>query len=602
MLFFCALLLALSLGLLPLYTLKAQNIFRFPVTETGVIAIPGEQLRSLGFQPDRVRVMGRGGMLPQKLDSAQQFTLPESPSYWEADTLFALVEGPHLWQSSPDGTLHYQHHLYSDTVFYELRPGIPQYRLQVENAALMSDEPSKDTDESPRFWRQLQTLKEERFNLLSSGRSWYSNAIFTGNRYLWNRETTGAAHSSATGRYLLQARWMGAALSPLSIEVSSDVGPVGSGQIPAIVSSPFGVQGRERMENWVFTAAAPPAELRLQPQSGHPNAALYVDHLGLFQEVRLEAELEGQLFPVDQQRPVGGPLPVGMRLWVQDFRGHWQVFGENFSAAALQKAFLQAAGRARPLPEGRRLPAAPDLLQGRPSLIIVTASRFRASAERLAQFRRSEGHQVQVISPEEVYEALHGGTRDITALRNYLAHHFQAGHLAHVLFFGKGTFDYKNRLGGFPNTVPTYTSRNSLEPLATYSSDDFFALLAPGQGEWAEGDAAEAEPLQIGVGRLPVISPAEAETVVDKLIAYSHAAPEGAWRKQMAFLVDDGDNNIHLQDAEQHSRFLEEQYPGLVQDKIYLDRFPLERRAGGRARSPEASAPSCSAGRKACSC
>ncbi|MGY6557796.1 MAG: type IX secretion system sortase PorU [Nitritalea sp.] len=587
--FFRALLLAI--GLLPFCPLQAQNVYRFPVTETGVIAIPGAQLRSLGFQPETVRIMGRGGMLPQRLDSGQHFTLSESPSLWEADTLFALVEGPHLWQSSPMGELRYQHHLYSDTLYYELRAGLPLHRLTLErgeDVAPASTEAVASSSEIPRFWLHLQTVKEERFNLLSSGRNWYSDAVFSGNRYTWSRQDQPAASPAATRRYLLQARWMGAAFSPLNVEISSDVGPVGSGQIPAIVSSPFGVQGREQVDNWEFSAAAAPSEIRLQPQSSHANAALYVDHLGLFQEVALQAGLEGLLFPKDVRNPLRGNLAMGQRLWIQDSTGRWQVFSKHFTVSAMQKAFLQVSGRAQLLPEGRRLPAAPDVLQGRPALIIVTAPRFRAAAERLAQFRRSQGLQVQVISPQEVYEALHAGTRDITALRNYLAHHFQAGHLRHVLFFGKGTFDYKGRLGGFPNTVPTYTSRNSLEPLATYSSDDFFALLAPGQGEWTEGAAATPEMLQIGVGRLPVVTQAEADAVVEKLIAYSSSAPEGAWRKQLAFLVDDGDNNIHLQDAEQHSRFLGEQFPGFVQEKIYLDRFPLERRAGGRARSPEA--------------
>jgi len=58
------------------------------------------------------------------------------------------------------------------------------------------------------------------------------------------------------------------------------------------------------------------------------------------------------------------------------------------------------------------------------------------------------------------------GNPDLNAIRNFIAWHYQqGGELKNVLILGKGTFDYKEKLGGRPNLVPIYTSRNSLNPL-----------------------------------------------------------------------------------------------------------------------------------------
>src|SRR5690606_2887043 len=106
------------------------------------------------------------------------------------------------------------------------------------------------------------------------------------------------------------------------------------------------------------------------------------------------------------------------------------------------------------------------------------------------------------------------------AIRNFLAFHYHRGNqLKNVLFLGKGTYDYKNKLGGRPNLVPTYSSRSSLNPLTTYSSDDYFGFINFGEGVWEETNQGDLR-LSIGVGRLPVINSREARNVVDKIVQY----------------------------------------------------------------------------------
>lgn len=81
--------------------------------------------------------------------------------------------------------------------------------------------------------------------------------------------------------------------------------------------------------------------------------------------------------------------------------------------------------------------------------------------------------------------------------------------------------------------------------------------------------------MEIGVGRLPVKSVEEAKIVVDKLIYYAQTQrTAGSWRRKISFVVDDGDFNIHQQDADDISEVTLKTSKDLIINKIYLDAFP----------------------------
>lgn len=92
-----------------------------------------------------------------------------------------------------------------------------------------------------------------------------------------------------------------------------------------------------------------------------------------------------------------------------------------------------------------------------------------------------------------------------------------------------------------------------------------------GKGEWEESHTGDHE-LDIGIGRIPAISPAEAAIAVDKIIQYQEA-PVGPWKRKLLFIADDGDQNIHLRDAEKHTAFLYNSHPEFELKKLYLDTY-----------------------------
>src|SRR5690606_35272715 len=116
--------------------------------------------------------------------------------------------------------------------------------------------------------------------------------------------------------------------------------------------------------------------------------------------------------------------------------------------------------------------------------------------------------------------------------------------------------------------------------LETYSSADFFGFLEDDEGEWGENSFLQNHTLDIGVGRLPVKTPAEAKVVVDKLIAYD-VNPDrfGPWRKDFVFVADDGSNSdgftsIHQSQANVLADDIEHNYPWYNTRKIFLGAYP----------------------------
>jgi hypothetical protein len=156
----------------------------------------------------------------------------------------------------------------------------------------------------------------------------------------------------------------------------------------------------------------------------------------------------------------------------------------------------------------------------------------------------------------------------------------------YLLLFGKGSFDYKNRLPNNTNLVPVYESVSSLDPLSTYTSDDFFGFLEDGEDI---NSTVIINTLDIGIGRIPAGSAEEAKAFVDKLIDYHSAGALGPWRNSLNFIADDEDGNLHLQDAEVLTATTSAIAPVFNQQKIYLDAFQQESGSAG-GRYPQANA------------
>ncbi|MFZ4547490.1 MAG: type IX secretion system sortase PorU, partial [Bacteroidales bacterium] len=138
----------------------------------------------------------------------------------------------------------------------------------------------------------------------------------------------------------------------------------------------------------------------------------------------------------------------------------------------------------------------------------------------------------------------------------------------YLLLFGDGSYDYKDKIASNTNFIPTWQSVESFDPIHSIVTDDYFGTLDNNEGK------SYTDVVDIGIGRLPVATPLEAEQAVDKIIHYSVATPKtmADWRDMVTFVADDEDDE-HVEHSEILANDLDLNYPEMNVDKVYLDSY-----------------------------
>jgi hypothetical protein len=219
--------------------------------------------------------------------------------------------------------------------------------------------------------------------------------------------------------------------------------------------------------------------------------------------------------------------------------------------------------------------------------IIIAPPEFMSAAQRLKAHRERPGPdyvKTYIADVERIFEEFSGGLLDPLAIRDYIRHARTNWVVKpnYVLLFGDGSYDYKDNLNRQTksNWIPSYQSLNSIHQIDTYSSDDHFVMMEP--GNLRPG---------LAIGRLPVNSVAQAELMVDKIVAYETTAPFGSWRNRITFVADDGltstsdEGSLHTGQSETLART---HTPNSFEKrKIFIIEYPTITSSTGR-RKPDA--------------
>lgn len=210
-----------------------------------------------------------------------------------------------------------------------------------------------------------------------------------------------------------------------------------------------------------------------------------------------------------------------------------------------------------------------------PDFLIVTHPLFIDAANRLADFRSThDGLKVLVATTDAIYNEFSSGAQDLSAIRYFCKQLYDKGasnrKFKYLLLVGDASYDYKNRIAPNTNFVPTYESSNSLSPIVSYATDDFFGFLNNGEGNSINDN------IDIGIGRIPVKTAAEATAVTEKIIYYSTNSPivNGDWRNSICFVADDKEYSVFMEQAEDLASQVSNLNSSLNIDKIYLDAYP----------------------------
>lgn len=224
-------------------------------------------------------------------------------------------------------------------------------------------------------------------------------------------------------------------------------------------------------------------------------------------------------------------------------------------------------------------------------MIIIAQPNFTTQAERVAEAHRTKDNlTVRVVTPESIYNEFSSGTPDATAYRRFMKMFYdrqtsEADAPKYLLLFGDGSFDNRKLTSAWKsvdmsNMLLTYQTEESLNQYS-YVVDDYFGFLDDANN----GEEIYEQKVDIGIGRFPVRTVAQATNAVDKVISYIENKNTGAWKNNLCFMADDGNNADrftigHMEEADSLADHLNRDHPELMIHKLYYDAYKKDKTAG----------------------
>jgi hypothetical protein len=160
--------------------------------------------------------------------------------------------------------------------------------------------------------------------------------------------------------------------------------------------------------------------------------------------------------------------------------------------------------------------------------MIIYNKLFESQAEQLRAYRQtSDNYRSYKAEIEDIYDIFGYGMENPLAVRYFVKHvndNWQLPKIKYVTLFGRGSLDPKKNKPSsayYQNLIPVYGNPPSDGYFVNFNMGTFFYYP------------------QVAVGRIPVYYTSEAQTVVDKIIAYE-SEPHGDWNKTYTFITGGG--------------------------------------------------------------
>lgn len=550
--------------------------------------------------PGKIRVYGgHPGALPQ-LNSAERITglqeipvsLNDNNNRWDAEDYIAFyARDPHT-VTYAEGRFSHQVNPYSSLNYYFITVSdAPSLKIPVH----AEETPAPVRDYLPYYDYEEKELK----NLLNSGRLWLGELFRSSYSFSPARE-------DFASDYRLNFE-----LYPMGISrqfVKTTLGGTSrQDTLSGAPNYPNDNQARylriSNAHSFQMTPATPPAEVQLQLSSESVgNVGVYFNYWSAGYNRIL------RFYPGRQTlfRTVPEPAayrcrfsgdPGGARVWQVKPGGETRelpLSGQgSFTPENTLADLIVFDPAALPSPGFREAVAPQHLRNGVvPELLVVFPEKFRKEAEQLIRFKKeNEDLEIAGYSATGIYNEFSSGKTDPTAIRDFCRYLYtrEPGKFRYLLLLGDASFDYKNNNKASyvdPDLlIPTYESRESLEPIYSFASDDYFAFLDPAEGLWPEGksinnqwisNTSDDHFMDIAVGRIPARTVPELNNYITKYIRYRQTLESAEGHNRLAFVADNRDYNLHQRDAEELDALALGTFPGFISDKLYLDDFPVE--------------------------
>lgn len=599
--------------------------YKVSVTETGMFKIDRAFLQTMGIDansvdPGHVHVFGNSaGLLPElngsyRPDDLLQHNVLVSGSgdgsFDQGDYVVFYAKSPHNW--SLNGSLfEHQLHLFDtkSVYFININSARPSKTVPMQSTSVLPVTHTVDSFNDYTFYEVDKT------NFIKSGREWYGDHYDVVTTYTYNfpfSNITDMAHVKA--RVLANSVSQSSDFtltvngSPSSVNINLD--PVGS--------SSYASKAAIKAVTHSFVPSGNNINVSLTYLKPTASAQGWLDYLEI--NVRRQLTYTGNYMSFRDINSVGaGNIAQFTVNNAQGIQALWDVtdpvnavlldlpYGTSTQLvfgmpADTLREYIAFTTNSLSKPTFIAKVEHQDLHAfASPDMIILVQPELLTEASRLADFRRSEGLDVAVVTPEQVYNEFSSGMQDITAIREFCRmFYFRAGTDTslmpkYLLLFGDGSYDNRGIRDPVKNMLLTYQSVQSLAVTSSHTSDDYFVILDDGEA------MGNSDFLDMGVGRLPVSTLPAARNAVDKIIRYStntapglefdccseSTATMGDWRNVVCFIADDEDGNAYVNGCENMAAKIKSEHPEFIIDKIYVDAYQQVATPGGQ-RYPEA--------------
>ena len=551
---------------------------KLSIAENGMYRLTRSALQKMGFSnPDNVRLYGHGGHRLSEVSNpdSEYDDLEEVPLYKVGnDTWLFWGNGLVYW----DGT-NRVFNPYASQAFYFLTEGSSPSEITTTAAQL---EPVTTYQSFP----DHELYEKDEYAWFHGGRNLYENVDYASS----NTHTYKFAAKNSLGQERLTIAFTAAATSSTTMT-------------PYVNGNALSPMTMSKLSNYIYATQATTTTdvskyktgnewtVRLVSTAGNPAR---LDYLALHYE-RLLAPTDGYVaFSENNSNPaqfsiVGKGLKV-MRIGqprqpatiipgTQSSDGNY--YNVNVDDASLRYvAFDPEYNFPQPTVVGS---IDNQNLHGLDSLdmviIIPVNGKLTAQAERLAEAHRQfDGLRVAVVRADKVYNEFSSGTPDATAYRRLMKMLYDRAQSddqmpRYLLLFGDCAWDNRMLSTAWRRQNPNdyllcFESENSFSDTQSFVMEDYFGLLDDGEGANLTDDKVD-----IGVGRFPVTTEAEAKVMVDKSIRHLTNANAGNWKNVIAMLGDDGDNNEHLEMADDVAERIIKANPEMEVRKVMWDSY-----------------------------
>ncbi|HXH20004.1 MAG TPA: type IX secretion system sortase PorU, partial [Chitinophagales bacterium] len=612
--------------------LNAGTWHKISVDRDGIYKLDYNFLKNMGIAVDNIdprslRIYGNGGgMLPEENAAFRHDDLVENSIYVSGesdgrfdpgDYVLFYGQSPHRWRyDSASQKFRHQTNLYSDFTCYFITTGLGPGKTRWTVQPSLSNPTITVTSFDDYIFHE-----SDLSNLLTSGREWYGEYFnFSASSYSFNFNFPNLVTSVPVSLKSSIAARSTSQTSYFSVTANGQT--VNTHSITKVGTNYTDTYAREDARENTFTSSSDQINVTVSftnPSSAGEGWLNYLELNG-----RRNLVYNGSQFIFRDKNSVGAANKaefvlqnVSSAVKILDVTDPVNVFIQQYALNGTEARFTVSTDTLREFivfseNSGLLTPVAGGAVEnqnlhaiGQPDMLIIAHPSFLNEANALAAHHRTENNlTVEVVNVLHIYNEFSSGVQDISAIRDFIRMiYIRAGNDTsrmpkYLLLFGDGSYDYKDKEGNNNNMVPTYQSPNSLEPTQTFVSDDYFGFLDDNEG----GSFISGSPdyLDIAIGRLPVSTPDEAQSMVNKIIRYQSnqssvitPAPGcsavldqsssvfGNWRNILTFIGDDEDGSIHMSQADDLAEYFEVNHPEYNIDKIYLDAYQQQSTPGG---------------------